>query len=107
MPIFQNEKKALDALKKELKNRYELIDFKIYGSKARGSDSPESDIDVMIILKTMTQPLESEIDDLIFEINLENDCLITALYFSQEEIEEGPLSESPLYRKILQEGIRL
>ena len=105
MPIFQNEKKALGALKSELKNRYDLIDFKIYGSKARGSDNPESDIDVMIVLKAMTPPLESEIDDLIFEINLENDCLITALYFSQEELEKGPLSESPIYRKILQEGI--
>ena len=51
--------------------------------------------------------VESEIDDLIFEINLENDCLITALYFSQEELEKGPLSESPLYKKILQEGISL
>lgn len=107
MPIFQNEKKALDALKGELKNRYDLIDFRIYGSKARGSDNPESDIDVMIVLKAMTPPLESEIDDLIFEINLENDCFITALYYSQEELERGPLSESPLYKKILQEGISI
>jgi predicted nucleotidyltransferase len=105
MSILPNEKKALDALKLELNKRYELLDLKIYGSKAKGLDTPESDLDVMVVLKNFTPLIESEIDDLIFEINIENDCLITAIFFDQEELELGPLSESPIYKKISQEGI--
>jgi predicted nucleotidyltransferase len=107
MPILPNEKKALNALKIGLYKRYELLDLKIYGSKAKGFDTPESDLDVMVVLKNLTPLIESEIDDLIFEINIENDCLITAIYFDQEELEVGPLSESPIYKKITQEGIAL
>jgi len=105
MPILPNESKALNSLKIELNKRYDLLDLKIYGSKAKGLDTPDSDLDVMVVLKNLTPLIESEIDDLIFEINIENDCLITAIFFDQEELEVGPLSESPIYRKISQEGI--
>ena len=107
MPILPNESKALNSLKIELNKRYDLLDLKIYGSKAKGLDTPDSDLDVMVVLKNLTPLLESEIDDLIFEINIENDCLITAIFFDQKELEVGPLSESPIYKKISQEGIAL
>jgi len=107
MPISRNEKKALTALRSTLQDKYRLVDTKVFGSKARGTDSPESDLDVMIVLEDLSPAIESEIDDLIFEINLEYSCLITALFFSREELERGPLTESPVYKKILQEGIPL
>jgi len=105
MPIMPNEKKALKELQENLQNYYSLVDFKLYGSKSRGTDQPQSDLDVMIILEDLSPEIESEIDDLIFEINLKYDCLITSLYFSRNELEYGALSESPIYKKIKQEGI--
>ena len=107
MPISQNEKKALAALRSTLQDKYRPVDVKVFGSKAKGTDSPESDLDVMIVLEDLSPAIESEIDDLIFDINLEYSCLITALFFSREELERGPLTESPVYKKILQEGIPL
>ncbi len=105
MPILPNEKKALKELQKSLQNNYGLVDFKLYGSKSKGTDQPESDLDVMIILEDLSPEIESEIDDIIFEINLKYDCLITSLYFSRSELEFGSLSESPIYKKIKQEGV--
>jgi len=107
MPISRNEKKALTALRSTLQDKYRLVDTKVFGSKARGTDSPESDLDVMIVLEDLSPDIESEIDDLIFEVNLEYSCLITALFFSREELDRGPLTESPVYKKILHEGIPL
>ena len=51
--------------------------------------------------------IESEIDDLIFEINLKYDCLISAVYFSRYELKDGPYGESPIYKKAMAEGIRV
>ncbi len=59
----------------------------------------------MIELEDCSPTIESEIDDLIFQLNIRYDCLITAVYFSRKELEEGPLSESPLYKTILSDGI--
>jgi predicted nucleotidyltransferase len=107
MPILPNEKKALSALRSHLQKKYALRDARVYGSKARGTDTPDSDLDVMLVIDNLTPLVESEIDDLIFEINLEYDCLITALFFDHEELESGPLSASPIYKKILREGVHL
>ena len=107
MPILPNEKKALNTLKSILLQNYGVLDLKIYGSKARGTDVQDSDLDIMIVLEENTPRIESQIDDLIFDINLKHDCFITALYFSRKELEAGSLAESPIYKKILQEGISL
>ena len=107
MPLLPNEERALKELKDRLSQYFDILDFKLYGSKAKGTDTHGSDLDVMILLEELSPEIESQIDDLIFRINLEYDCFITALFFSQEELEAGPLSESPIYKKILQEGIGL
>ncbi|OEU79673.1 MAG: hypothetical protein BA873_03740 [Desulfobulbaceae bacterium C00003063] len=107
MSILPNEKKALDTLRTALLQNYEILDVKLYGSKAKETDAPDSDLDVMIVLEDYSPVVESEIDDLIFDINLKYNCFITALLFSRNELEVGPLTESPIYKKILQEGISL
>ena len=107
MPILVNERKALEGLRRKLLKNYGLLDFRIYGSKARGTDIKDSDLDLMIVLEELTPQIESQIDDLVFKVNLEYGCLITPLYFGREELEVGPLSESPVYKKAMQEGIAL
>ena len=107
MPISSKEKEALETLKSEVSKRNALVEVRLYGSKAKGTDVADSDLDVIIVLKELTPLIESCIDDLVFDINLKYDCLITPLYFSQEELETGPLSESPVYKKAQHEGIAL
>ena len=60
----------------------------------RGEESPESDIDVMIEVENYTPEVEALIDELVFEINLNHDCLISAVIFGSKELHEGPLRES-------------
>jgi predicted nucleotidyltransferase len=107
MPLLPNEKKALNVLKSLLLKNYRLLDFRLYGSRAKGTDVRDSDLDIMIVLEDHSPVIEAQIDDLIFDINLKYDCFITALFFSRKELEVGPLAESPIYKKILQEGISL
>jgi len=99
------ERKALLALKDALDKKFKLLDFRIFGSRARGNASPDSDIDVMIELDGYTSEVESFIDDYVFEINLAYDCFISTLIFSREELEKGPLGESPIYKTIAREGV--
>ena len=99
------EKAALSELKQRLFERFEVLELVLYGSKATGRDAPDSDIDVMIKLEEYTPEVESAIDDIIFEVNLAHGCLISAVLFGREELETGPMSESPLYKQIVAEGV--
>jgi len=105
--LSENERAALSKLKTALEERFDLIDFRIYGSKARGEATPESDVDVMVEIEDYNPLAESEIDEIVFKINLEYDCFISVVIFGRRELEEGPLGESPLYRVIEREGVKV
>jgi predicted nucleotidyltransferase len=107
MALSTAEKKAIKELHAKLSVRYALSDFRIYGSKAAGTETPDSDIDVMIVLGQTSPEIESQIDDIIFDINLKYDCLISALFFGADELQEGPFGESPIYKKAIAEGIQV
>jgi predicted nucleotidyltransferase len=107
MVLLPNEEKALKELKITLAENFQLLDFRIFGSKVKGTDVQDSDLDVMIVLEDYSPKIESRIDDLIFDINLKYDCFIAAIFFTRKELEVGPLSESPIYKKIMIEGISL
>jgi predicted nucleotidyltransferase len=98
------EKTALDELKRVLGERWGAISVVVYGSKARGDDAPDSDIDVMVVLEDYTPEVEAALDEAVYEINLAHNCLISVVIFGRRELEEGPLAESPLYKRILAEG---
>ncbi|UCH93885.1 MAG: nucleotidyltransferase domain-containing protein [Candidatus Aminicenantes bacterium] len=105
MTLRNNEKIALKTLKERLSSHYPILDFRIFGSKVRKEDTPQSDIDVMIKIAELSPGIESDIYDIVFDVNLENDCFISVIIFSNEEIENGPMSESPIYKTIMREGV--
>ncbi len=105
--LDSNERQALRQLRDALGNKVDLVDFRLFGSRARGESEPDSDIDVMIEVGEYTPDVESAIDEEIFQINLKYDTFISATIFGREELEQGPLSESPLFKVIEKEGVRL
>lgn len=107
MKLAENEKRAVISLKKALEGKLRLLDFRIFGSRARGDALPDSDIDIMIEIEEYSPSIESAIDDLVYETNLAHDCFISTVIFSKKELDDGPFDESPLYKAIEREGIRV
>ena len=107
LALKKNEEKAIRILKEVLSERFNIIDLRIFGSKVRGEDTLESDIDVMIEIDESNPDIRSQIYDIVFDINLANDTFISTTIFSRKEIEDGPMSESPIYKVIQREGVSI
>lgn len=105
--LMENEQRAIKSLREELSKRFNLIDLRLFGSKARGEATSESDIDVMIEVEEVDFETRSQIYDIVFEINLDNETFLSPTIFNKREIEKGIMSESPIYKIIQEEGIPL
>jgi uncharacterized protein len=94
-------------LKKRLAETVEMLDFKVYGSRARGDDDGFSDLDVFIEVASLDRKAKDFISEIAWEVGLENAIVISPLIFTSNEIENSPLRVSPILININEEGIQL
>jgi predicted nucleotidyltransferase len=78
----------------------------LYGSQARGQATPESDVDMLILLDSeVTSQERDAIHDRLYEIGLERDMVISAMIRSVPQWERPLSRATPLYQTIQDEGI--
>ncbi len=107
--LSQSETEALEELKLTLQGFLgeELKDLILFGSKARGEAEPESDIDVAILVETLTRERKRQIFDLVAEIELKYLVVISSLVLSVEEFGHLKSREKRIALDIESEGIPL
>ena len=96
--------KVVSELKKEIALKYELLDFKVFGSTARNDRRAGSDIDIFVLLPHVERHIEEDLFNMAYDIELKHDCLIDVIVFGKDGLDEL-LSKTPLYRQVVEEGI--
>ena len=95
----------------ELKNRLagfvQLVDFSVFGSRARGDAAEDSDLDVFVEVETLDKGVKERIQDITWGVGFENFRVISPLIFTRDEIENSPLRSSSVVRAIAEEGLRI
>ncbi|MEW5920384.1 MAG: nucleotidyltransferase domain-containing protein [Bacillota bacterium] len=82
-----------------------LIAIKIFGSKARGTDTPHSDLDVAIIVDEESLAYEDAVLDIAFDLNLDFDLYISPKIISCEMFNHPVWRLSPFLKNIQKEGV--
>ena len=87
----------------EIDNTAEVI---LYGSRARGDNKPDSDWDVMILLKqkNVDKKVEQTFRHHLLDLELEIGVPVSVFVYSKSDW-EGKYSITPLFRSIKKEGI--
>jgi len=90
MALSEKEKSALQQFKikatRTLGNQ--LIEMKLFGSKARGDDRPTSDIDVLVIVDTEDGHIRDNIYEISTDILLQTDICISPKVISKNKFEQ-------------------
>lgn len=94
-------------LKERLSEVVKLIDFRVFGSRARGDKDEYSDMDVFIEVESIDKELKEIIRNVVWEVGFESSIYISPLIFTRYEIEDSPLRASPIVKNINEEGVKV
>lgn len=103
-----NIKPILNELKRELQELYgdRLVKLILFGSHARGEANPDSDIDLLAVLKSPVSQFQEilNMSELRVKMLLEQDELVSIIPMSEEDFHTRNVA---LLRNIRKEGIEL
>ncbi len=94
-------------LKRRLSELARLVDFRVFGSRARGDAEEGPDMDIFVEVETIDKNLKERIRDVAWEVGFDNSMVISPLIFTRDELENSPLRSSPIVKAITQEGLRI
>jgi hypothetical protein len=85
----------------------EVVDVQLFGSKARGDATPESDVDVLVVVRRDAPKLIDALYDLLLGACLDHDVYISLKIFSKAEYDRLNHPRTPFMQNVAREGVAL
>lgn len=101
----KRNRKIAGILKKRFSEEVQLLNLKVFGSRAKGDADEYSDMDVFVEVESISRKIRDKINDIAWEVGYENFIVISPIIFTRDEIKNSPLRSSPIVKSILEEGI--
>jgi predicted nucleotidyltransferase len=106
LSLRDNEKKAIAEATRTLKEKFPIKEVILFGSKARGDDDEDSDIDLFLLTTRQIHWKEREaIVHALFDIGMEHDVIFSILDATVSSFENGIFTAFPVYDEITRDGV--
>lgn len=103
------DKKIVETIKERFPQhvRHAIIRVIVFGSRARGDERGDSDLDVAVIVDRKTPEIERAIDDAVYGVMWDNDFtpIISLKVFQENRFRQAIEKGFSFYRHIDAEGI--
>jgi len=103
--LSKNDQSIAKQLKEKLQKITPIENLVVYGSRARGDSSPDSDLDIYIEVPRITPELRRNISEFAWEVGFKNSIIISTFVVTPIDIREGPIGANPLVKAVKSEGI--
>ncbi len=109
LKLNKQERKAIKKFKKELKKELgeQIVEIKLFGSKARGDFNKNSDIDILVVLKNDSEKNKDKVFDVVQNILLEFEVLLSPVIFAKQEYNYLNKIPSIFMQNLKFEGVRI
>lgn len=108
LPLLkENDRRAIRKFREMVQQALQqnFLEMKLFGSKLHGTDVPDSDIDLLIVLKEITQEIKIQIIDIAFEVNLEHDVYISPRVLTPSMLNDPFQRVTPFIQTLEKEGV--
>jgi predicted nucleotidyltransferase len=107
--LAPNEQAAVTEYVACIRKRFaeDVLSVTLFGSKARGDMSAESDIDLLVLVDEESREIRSELWRIASDVSLEYNVVLSVRIFAQSRWAETRRIRLPLYRAIVADGVPL
>ncbi|MFH0812682.1 MAG: nucleotidyltransferase domain-containing protein [Pseudomonadota bacterium] len=101
-----NREQLSAEIKNVIRAEYPSAEIILFGSRSRGEEKAYSDWDILIIIDDPVREKEKiEIQNKIFEIELQSGEIINSIIHTRKEWNNPLLQATPFYRNVMSEGV--
>ena len=101
-PVVQRFLDGIGSLKEKIQSAY------LFGSRARGTDRPDSDYDLLLVVEENFSLSEKDaLYDKVMDVLLETGRLISLKIFKQKEFQRLRDLHTPFLSRVLEEGVKV
>ena len=104
-----NEQKAVSEFARRVRAEFgsKVKDVILFGSRARGEGDEHSDIDIMLVMDSLSWDIKCRISDIAAEENLKYHVVLSTVRYKSEDWSNPVVQGSPFVMAVNAEGIRL
>lgn len=81
--MTSDDLKVAKELKQRLASLAQLVDFRVFGSRARGNADEDSDMDVFVAVESLTPELKEGIHEITWDVGFKHFLVISPLIVSR------------------------
>ncbi|CUS03968.2 protein of unknown function [Candidatus Promineifilum breve] len=107
--LLVNESEAIEVFKNALcaELEHQLFEIWLFGSKARGEAIPDSDLDLLVVVRDLAPSIRWRIRELAADCSFDYDVLINTHILDQSGWEAHAGQKSTFWREIERDGVAL
>ncbi len=108
-PLTKAEQQALNRFRDALHSllRENLVSLRLFGSRVRGEQTEESDLDILVLVQNKDRALCRRIVEESLEVDLAYGTNLAPTILSAEEYRQNLEYGTPFYRNVEREGLAL
>ena len=101
----EKDLKIVERFKSLVLQRVKIHELRVFGSRARGDASEESDLDLLVVVDHLDHAIEKYISDCAWEAGFPDNIIVMPIAVSIDILKNSPIRESVFIKNVYQEGV--
>jgi predicted nucleotidyltransferase len=105
LKMNKRDLKIVENFKSLVSQKVKVHEARVFGSRARGSATEESDLDVLVVVDYLDHSIEKYISDCAWEAGFPEDIIIMPIAISLDSLKNSPIRESVFIKNVYRESV--
>ena len=101
----ERDRKIVEQFKELVSKKVKVHEIRVFGSRARGTATEESDLDVLVVVDRLDHSVEKYISDCAWEVGFPEDVIVMPIVISLDKLKNSPVRSSVFIKNVYREGV--